>query len=219
MYTNIKQTAFIIACAIVAGIFLTACKKTEVFTPPTNVRAMQMGSLIFISWKNVPQATTYRIYRSATGTDYMPVGTASKSGYNNEGYADGNAFEGWNYYKVTAFTGNVESEASYVSFNFIPQPNPPRTPANVTAESKKPYYQYISVSWTLVDGATGYKVYRSDSPSGGFYWLKNIDKNDYWNGKAYYSDHSPLKGENFYKITAFNAGGESNPSGSVGCKF
>ena len=210
MDTKIKQTAFIVAFAVFTSIFLTTCKKTEVLTPPTEVptpplgvSAPQTGSLIIISWKKVSDATSYRIYRSTTGKDYIPISTINKSGYSHEGYMDKNVFEGWNYYKVTSFIGNVESEASYVSCNFIPQPNPPGIPTNVTL----PYRG--EVRWNPVDGATGYKVYRSGSPTGGYSWQKNIGKTD----KPSYYDSKPLDGENFYKITAYNSGGESNPSG------
>jgi len=211
MDTKIKQTAFIVAFAVFTSIFLTTCKKTEVLTPPTSVSAQQTGSLIIMSWKKVSDATSYRIYRSATGTSYIPISTINKSGYSHEGYMDKNASEGWNYYKVTVFMGNIESEASYVSCNFIPQLNPPGIPTNVTAnlrDNKSSVY----VRWNLVDGATGYKVFRSASPTGGYYWSANIGKNNY------YYDSKPLDGENFYKITAYNSGGESNPSGYAVCK-
>jgi len=114
---NIKKV-FIIAFAVFTSILLTTCKKVEVPTQPTEVKAWQEGVSVIISWKSVKNATNYRIYRSATGKDYdIPIGTISTN--SKYEFVDKNPLEGMNYYKVTAFNEDVESlEGGYATCNF-----------------------------------------------------------------------------------------------------
>ena len=119
---SIKKV-FIIAIAVFTSVFLTTCKKVEVPTQPTNVTAFQKNETIVISCSGAKNATSYRIYRSATGKDYdVPIGTESCLGEGITAYFyDNTPFVGVNYYKVTAFNEEVESlEGGYATCNFVP---------------------------------------------------------------------------------------------------
>jgi len=108
------KKVFIITLAVFTSVLLTTCKKVEVPTQPTDVKAWQEGASIVISWKSVKHATTYRIYRSDTEKDYIPIGTVSETHF-----TDNTPLKGTNYYKVTAFNEDVESlEGGYATCNF-----------------------------------------------------------------------------------------------------
>src|SRR5438552_9897895 len=69
---------------------------------------------------------------------------------------------------------------------------------------------YVAVQWTNV-GAVGYKVFRSFSSGGGFVQIAQV------NG-LFYDDADPSLAPGvavFYRVSAFNAGGESAPSPAV----
>ena len=219
MNTNIKiRQTLIIAFAIFTAIFLTTCKKVAAPSQPTNVSAKQEGESIIITWKEASHATSYRIYRSATGTDYIPIGTVSNYSYGLN-YTDKTPFEGVNYYKVTAFNEDVESlEGGYTTCNFVPPlpppppPPPPGIPTNVSASQNG---LTIIVSWSSVEEAIGYNVYRSSAASGEYSLISDTAIS-----KTNYIDNCPLTGDNFYKVTAINSiGDESGLSGYAVCDF
>ena len=101
------------------AILFTTCKKVEIPTQPTEVKAWQEGATVIVSWKRVKNATSYRIYRTAA-ENYIPIGTISKSGNAEENFVDNSPLNGMNYYKVTAFNEDVESlEGGYATCNFV----------------------------------------------------------------------------------------------------
>ena len=70
----------------------------------------------------------------------------------------------------------------------------------------------ITLSWNSVSRASGYYVYRSSSSSGYYDKIGTADN-------TYYTDNSPLEGNNYYKIKAYNSSTESNYSDYAYCKF
>lgn len=81
------------------------------------------------------------------------------------------------------------------------------TGLNASAQSES-----VALSWNSVSGASGYYVYRSSSSSG-YYDKIGTAYN------TYYTDNSPLEGNNYYKIKAYNSSTESNYSDYAYCKF
>ena len=80
----------------------------------------------------------------------------------------------------------------------------PATPSNVSASAASS--SSITVSWSSVTGATGYKVYRSTSSSGTYSSVGDVPTTSYTNtgltaGTTYY-----------YKVSAYNSAGESAQS-------
>jgi len=118
MNIQIKKV-FIIVLAVFTSISFTTCKKVTIPAQPTDVKAWQENVSIIISWKSVNNATTYKIYRSASD-NYIPIGTVSKSGGEEEKFVDKSPLNGMNYYKVTAFNEDVESlGGGYATCNYI----------------------------------------------------------------------------------------------------
>lgn len=60
----------------------------------------------------------------------------------------------------------------------------------------------IVVSWTAVQGATSYQLYRSEDNKSYSLLADNVTKTTY-------TDHAPLTGTNYYKVKAIGHGGES----------
>ena len=169
---------------------------------PTGVNASLTNSgAIKIKWTAVSGATGYNVYRSNSlnGT-YLKINTSaiSSHSYTNNGLSSGATY----YYKVTAVNAGAESAQSNAVFVTLK----PSVPAGLTAAAIST--SSITVTWTAVSGATGYNVYRATS-NGGSYTKINasvLATNSYTNtgltaGKTY-----------FYKVTAVNAGGESDRS-------
>ena len=68
----------------------------------------------------------------------------------------------------------------------------------------------LTLSWDVVDDATAYKLYRSETGSGGYAEV-------YSGAAAGYIDDALFYGSNYYyQVTAANSGGESDPSAAVG---
>lgn len=69
----------------------------------------------------------------------------------------------------------------------------------------------VYITWNSVSGASSYKVYRSSSSAGSYSSIGATTS-------TYKYDTSPLKGYNYYKITALtNSGVESTKSNSASC--
>ena len=117
---NIKDKHIICSVLFIMAIAIlfTTCKKVEIPTQPTEVKAFQEGATVIVSWKSVKNATNYRIYRT-NSKDYIPIATVSKSGTTEEKFVDNSPLNGMNYYKVTAFNEDIESlEGGYATCNF-----------------------------------------------------------------------------------------------------
>jgi uncharacterized protein (TIGR02145 family)/uncharacterized repeat protein (TIGR02543 family) len=171
---------------------------------PTNVSAtVASSSSITVSWSTVSGATGYYVYRSTSpsGTYSYATSTSSTS-FTNSGLSSGTTY----YYKVSAYnSGGESSQSSYVSATTILAA--PNTPTNVSATAASS--SSITVSWSAVSEATGYRVYRSTSASGTYTNLTSTASTSFTNtglssGTTYY-----------YKVSAYNNGGESSQSSYV----
>jgi len=73
---------------------------------------------VYVRWKPVSGATSFHVYRSssADGT-YTQINNTT----NNYEFTDNYPLIGYNYYKVKAFVGNIESEFSNIEYVIIYQ--------------------------------------------------------------------------------------------------
>ena len=179
---------------------------------PTGVSATVSGSLIYVSWNSVSNATSYRVYRgtSASGS-YSLIGSPTSTNF-----YDSNPLTGYNYYKVTAVNSAGESSYStYAYCNYSGGATVPSAPTGVTATVLgNSANSYVSVSWTPVSNATGYQVYRSSSANGSFSLIGSPTSST-----PYYYDYNPLSGYNYYKVKAVNSAGESSYSSYASCYY
>lgn len=155
-----------------------------------------------LAWTAVQDATSYFIKR-ATEADGIYAIVAEATGTN---YVDTTAINGTTYfYAVCASNGSGESPDSS-PLSVTPQPPAPTAPTQLAATSGN---SYVSLTWGVRAGATGYNVKRSATSSGTFGTIAQTST-------ASFVDTSVTNGSTyFYRVSAFNGGGESANSSSV----
>ena len=168
---------------------------------PTSVSATATSSSsITVSWSAVSGATGYYVYNysavSGTSTRLGTVLTSDRS-YTITGLSPGTLY----YYRVSAYNSNGEGDQSSYVYATTPSLN---TPTNVSATAGSSYN--ITVSWSAVSGATGYYVYYSTSASGTYSRLTSTSSTSYL---------AQLNGTYYFKVSAYNSGGESLQSSYV----
>jgi len=169
---------------------------------PTNVTATpNSSSRITISWSSMSDATGYKIYRSLNSSDdFTQVGTSASTSYVDTGLSADTYY----YYKVAAYNENgTSSQSNYVSAKTTLIPD---TPTGVTATGNN---ISITVSWSSVFGADGYKIYRSTNSSGTFGYIGTTTETSY-------SDEGlSVNTSYYYKVTAYNSYEESAQSNYI----
>jgi uncharacterized protein (TIGR02145 family) len=173
---------------------------TQPVAPTGVTAAANSTSSIVISWSSVKGATGYYIYRGASlAGSYERVGTSTAASYTNSSLTAGTAY----YYKVSAYNSVGEgSQSDAVSAATLPvAPTGVKVAANSTTS--------ITIGWSSVTGATGYRVYRSSTASGTYEEVGTSATTTYENtgltaGTAYY-----------YKVAAYSSGGEGSQSSAV----
>jgi uncharacterized repeat protein (TIGR02543 family) len=147
---------------------------------------------IALSWAAVSGATGYYVYRgtSSSGT-YPLVGTVSSASYTDTGLAAGTTY----YYLVAAFNTNVARGVQSATVNKI------TVPAVPPGLSSGDGYIY----WNKATGADGYRVYRSTSSTGTYTLCDTVTGS----GSSFYYNDSVTSGTYYYKVSAYNASGES----------
>lgn len=138
---------------------------------------------IRLTWDAVEGASIYRIYRSATRTGgYTRIKSTSSTAYTDSSADVGDTF----YYLVKAVSDSGSTSASSNKVSATAKlPRTTVTLSNVTSTGK------IKVSWTAVEGAEGYEVYRATSKNGTYKRIKTTTATSMTNasttaGKMYY---------------------------------
>ena len=120
---------------------------------PTGVTAESTATgVITLTWTPVDGAAGYRVYRYTSATAYEPIGETTECTFVDAGRAIGTKYA----YRVSAVNGSDESvltNAIYCTAASVPA-----MPTGVTAESTAT--GIITLTWTPVDGAAEYRVYR-----------------------------------------------------------
>ncbi|GBU22228.1 N-acetylmuramoyl-L-alanine amidase [Fibrobacteres bacterium R8-0-B4] len=174
------------------------CYATTMLNTPANVSATSLSSSsISINWSPVSGAAGYRVYRSTSSSgNYTLVGTPSSASYTDNNLSSGTTY----YYKVSAYKNNLESSQSY----YTSATTILNAPVNVSANSPSP--SSITVSWSSVSGAAGYRVYRSTSSSGNYTLVGTPSS-------ASYTDNNLSPGTTYYyKVSAYSNNVESSQS-------
>lgn len=138
---------------------------------------------IKLSWSPVTLAKSYEIYRSVGDEyNYSLYYTTSYNYFNNMSVEPGKTY----YYKVkTIFVDGNESSWTKIE-RVADLPKPTNVKVNNVASSGKP-----KVTWSKVDGASEYKVYRATSKNGTYTYMYTTKNTNYTNtsavaGKTYY---------------------------------
>ena len=173
--------------------------------PPGSVTASPGNAQITISWTASAGATSYKVLRSgAGGIGYADFNNNTVAGtwVTNTGLFHGRTY----FYVVIAINAHGNSAHSpEARATTLPQLQPP---ANLTAI---PGDRQVALSWSPVNGATGYKVKRSTASEGSYFGfpastttVPTLTDTNVMNGTAYY-----------YVVTATAADGSSAPSSPV----
>ncbi|CAM4118241.1 S8 family serine peptidase [Mesobacillus thioparans] len=151
-----------------------------------------------VSWKKVSGASGYEVYRYNSSTKkYSKVSTLTNGNtvsFANSGLTTGKTY----YYKVVAYK-TVDGKKLVSSYSSKASAKPSlKVPAKVKADKKSS--TSIKVSWSKVNGASGYKIYRSTSKSGKYSLVKTVTS-----GKTTsYTNTKLKKGQTYYyKVRAY----------------
>jgi hypothetical protein len=167
------------------------------------VTATPGKAVVTLTWSALPDATSYKIYRSETGVfDGPAVGSTTGTTWKNWNLVNGTTY----YYRVTGRNMGGEGPASEV-VSATPLA-PPLAPANLTAVGGD---KVVTLSWSPSETAATYSVYRStlSNKQGSTPLVAGLTAPSFVdtavvNGPTY-----------FYKVTASNVGGQSVKSGEA----
>ncbi|HOW82759.1 MAG TPA: hypothetical protein PK573_09375 [Spirochaetota bacterium] len=180
-----------------------------VIDAPTGVSASDGAATdrVTITWNPVDGADYYRVYRCDTETgDFgdTPVGSdwthLTAASYTDTLLDTGDHY----FYRVKAFTDDgLESEFSAADEGYT-RVGPP---APTGVDATKGEGASITVTWETNSEAVSYKVWRCETPEGEYTVLADAgDTSTYIDATAVASIYY------FYRITAVNVAGESDPS-------
>lgn len=163
---------------------------------------------IDITWESAKYAYEYDIYRKAEHeSEYTLLETYSVVTTHSD--TDIEMGVKYSYYVVVRSEAARESAKSNVVSARQKLPAPTVTISAVAATGKN------KLSWDTIEGASGYRIYRSTSKSSGFKAIKLIKDNNVTS----YTDTSAVAGTKYYyKVVAThsNSNGNSSYSGLVG---
>ena len=167
-------------------------KKTSV----TSVKSTAYNKLK-VSWKVVPAAASYQVYRSTKKDgDYQNIKTIDSVGTSS--WTDSSVKTGKTYYykiKVVVKTQNGNQTSGFSNVK-----SAKAVPAKTTLKAKASNAKNVKLTWSKVKGASGYEIYRSNSKDGKYSKVKTISKGSttsYKNGKLKKSTTY------YYKIRAY----------------
>lgn len=160
---------------------------------------------IRLKWDVVKSAEHYKVYRDNNGFKLIADNVVDNY------WMDASPMRGSNYYKICAVCRDIASAQS----NSCEVQYTLGVPKNVKAvhDSMK---VAVDVTWDAVNFAQLYKVYRSSSASSGYALLADSVVSTSW------SDNTPMKGDNYYKVSADGyglTGSQSNASNVVNCSL
>jgi fibronectin type 3 domain-containing protein len=175
---------------------------TKHLSPPeTIITHVVSQNQIDIEWPVVPGAASYKVYRaasSATGP-YKLLESTEEPSYTDNTVSVNNKY----YYTVSSvgITGEGAKSEAYSAAIWKPD-----APVGISAAAASP--DSIVVSWEVVPGATGYKLYRSTSADGDYVPITAEEVT----GTVYTDNGLSPDTDYFYKVSAVNGIGESGLS-------
>ncbi len=178
--------------------------KTKLTTPSVTSVSSPSPVSAKLNWKKTVSATGYEIYRSTSyNGKFTKVKTISKNTtvkYTNTNLTPNKTY----FYKVRAYS-KVGSSTKYSKFSAVTSVTPGfDTPEIHTIDSVTT--TKARLKWNQVDGAQGYRLYRSEKPGSGYKLVKTLTGES----KTSYSNTGLKKGKTYYyKVRAFVKSGSS----------
>lgn len=152
-----------------------------------------------VTWKSVPGATSYTIYRS-TSKDGGYTEVKTIQGVGTVSWTDSNVTTGKTYYyKMTARVALEGGTTGDSGYSKVKSGKP--VPAATTLKGTTPSAKQVKLTWKKVSGADGYEIHRSTKKDGKYSKIKTITKGSV----KTYTDKSKLKSGTtyYYKIRAY----------------
>ncbi|MHB9291479.1 hypothetical protein Holit_00556 [Hollandina sp. SP2] len=176
---------------------------------PTGVKATRISEgEVYVTWNPVAGATMYLVYWA----EYAE-GPWALDGTKNEPAFTSKNWEGYDYgyFKISAVNPAGEGpQSAYVRFGAVSEGSSgsaPSVPQDVQASASSS--SSITVTWSPVSGASGYRVYRSMGSTLGessFSFQANVTSPSYSDTDVHPSTTY------YYQIVAYNDNGESSQS-------
>ncbi|GAA5200230.1 carbohydrate-binding protein [Microbacterium jejuense] len=171
---------------------------------PTEITAQADGTATAtVSWQGVAEASRYLISRSSSlDADAKIVGATADTTFADSGVEAGAVYT----YTVTAVNAGGASDASAAATVFVKDAaqQPAGTPTHLVATA---HSYSVDLSWTSVEGATGYAVYRT---AGG-----DPERVAYTTAPAF-TDTTVAPGTAYeYTVNSLSPGGESAASAAA----
>jgi Fibronectin type III domain len=173
--------------------------------PSTVAATATSTTAIRLAWTDVDSADSYEVHRSTDGTNWVTIATTEPTVtvYTDAGLASGTTY----YYQVLAVVDDGVAQLSDVVSATTATGPSGVTMVTATATSSTT----IDVTWTDVDGETGYRIERSTD--GGGSWTTIATTGQDVTG---YTDAGLLAATTYsYRVFATDADGESPPSEAV----
>jgi len=176
---------------------------------PTDLAATNgtYGNKVDVTWNTAVNAVTYNIYRApdedGTAGEYVIIA----ENITELLFEDVTAIPDVTYfYVVTALSSGGESERSIVVSGRIDSGAPVQTAAPINVSASDGNYDTVTVTWSPVNGASGYSVYRCGTINGTYIPVSGDEKIL----TASFIDTPPsLVTHYFYKVTAWSSGIDS----------
>ncbi len=193
-FRTIKAVLCLTLAFIIMGAFVPADVSAASFSTSGKVQGMKVSQVAFnsvtLSWNKYKNATGYQVYRATKKNGkYSRIKTTSQKSYKRTNLTTNKTC----YYKVRAYYG-TGSKRKYSKYSAIVSGKPVMTKPVIGAV---PAGSGVFVSWKAVDGAGGYKVYRSTSRDGKYSLIRTT-------GSTSYTDTSVTAGRTYYyKVRAY----------------
>jgi hypothetical protein len=180
----------------------TATTTGDKGAPSTVAATSRSSTVIRLAWTHVSGANGYQIDRSIDGERWVRIGSTEQgvTTYTDAGLSSGTTY----YYRVSAVTeGGSAPTSDVVSATTAIDTLTSTTVTSVSASSTE-----IDLSWTDVDGETGYRIERSPDGTTGWTTIATTGQD-----VTTYADAGLSSGTTyFYRVFATNTGGDSPPS-------
>jgi len=197
---NVSEMNSSITTIVVQGDEVVIANFVQRPDKPRNVYAVSSNNGISIDWSPVSNATGYYIYRSeGSSGSYKKIGISATASYIDNNIQLGTTY----YYEVSAYNGSVESQRSDYKVVSTQLSAPIGVMAIINSAGE------VTISWSSVAGATGYRIYRSTSSSGNYTSIGS-------SATTLYTDETVVAGATYYyKVVAYNSSSESLQSSTA----
>lgn len=163
--------------------------------------AEQTASSVSLQWSEIVGASAYRLYRSSTPEGgYSLVTSTGSLEHTDVGLSGDTVY----YYKLAYEYGGLTESLWTAPLEVRTTAAAPQAPGELKAEALNA--TSVKLSWSAVDKSTGYRVVRAEAGSDQYEQI--------YEGKGFtYTDQELEPGASYsYRVTAFNAAGESAPT-------